>query len=167
MSITCANCNRENPSTEKLCLYCGNPLVDVVVKTVLLETEENGEIQSNYGKSRSPSRIRFIINHNEQDYEVSIETRNMSRMTIGRLDPISQQAPPIDLSEFDAINKGVSRQHAVLIRKDATIQIADLAAANGTFLNGQRLIPEQERILRDGDDLRLGHLVMRVKFGYE
>ena len=35
---------------------------------------------------------------------------------------------------------------------------------NGTYLNGQRLIAHQPRVLRDGDDIRLGFLVLRVKF---
>ena len=42
--------------------------------------------------------------------------------------------------------------------------MVDLGTPNGTYLNGQRLIPNQARVLRDGDDVRLGHLVLQVKF---
>jgi len=44
------------------------------------------------------------------------------------------------------------------------VQAFDLGSANGSFLNGQRLYPNEKRIVRDSDELRLGRLVMRVRF---
>ena len=61
-------------------------------------------------------------------------------------------------------DKGVSRYHAAIVRRDGALSIVDKGGANGTFLNGQRLIAHQPRILRDGDDLRLGHMVLQVRF---
>ena len=53
----------------------------------------------------------------------------------------------------------------MIIRVDnGALAIVDNNSANGTFLNGHRLVPQQPRILRDGDDIRLGHLTMRVTF---
>ncbi len=72
--------------------------------------------------------------------------------------------PDIDLTPHDAIEKGVSRTHAVLTRDQETVVVADLNSANGTFLNGQKLMPNEPRILRDNDELRLGRLVIRVAF---
>jgi pSer/pThr/pTyr-binding forkhead associated (FHA) protein len=40
----------------------------------------------------------------------------------------------------------------------------DNGSSNGTFLNEQKLIANQPRVLRDGDDLRLGFLVLTVHF---
>ena len=40
----------------------------------------------------------------------------------------------------------------------------DLGSANATYLNGQKLIPFQARILRDGDELKLGNCGVRVGF---
>ena len=40
-------------------------------------------------------------------------------------------------------------------------------SANSTYLNGQRLLPSEPRILRDNDELRLGRLVIRVTFARE
>ena len=53
---------------------------------------------------------------------------------------------------------------AFLLRRDGALHIVDNDSANGTYLNGQRLVARQPRILRDGDDIRLGHLVVRVTF---
>ncbi|KAB2855894.1 MAG: FHA domain-containing protein, partial [Anaerolineae bacterium] len=37
-------------------------------------------------------------------------------------------------------------------------------SVNGTFLNGQRLIPRQARIVHDGDEMRFGKLALRIYF---
>jgi pSer/pThr/pTyr-binding forkhead associated (FHA) protein len=87
--------------------------------------------------------------------------------TLGRAD--MDFMPDIDLEDFDAFERGVSRQHAVLRRQKDTVVLIDLNSANSTFLNGQRLVADQPRILRDGDEIRLGQLVLRVAFedGFE
>ncbi|MCS7071755.1 MAG: FHA domain-containing protein, partial [Anaerolinea sp.] len=60
--------------------------------------------------------------------------------------------------------KGVSRLHAAICRQDETLTIVDMGSSNGTHLNGQRLIPDQPRVLRDGDEIRLGKLVAHIYF---
>jgi pSer/pThr/pTyr-binding forkhead associated (FHA) protein len=72
--------------------------------------------------------------------------------------------PDLDLDPYGGADKGVSRNHAAIVRRDGALSVVDKGGANGTFLNGQRLIPHQPRILRDGDDLRLGHMVLQVRF---
>jgi pSer/pThr/pTyr-binding forkhead associated (FHA) protein len=37
-------------------------------------------------------------------------------------------------------------------------------SANGTFVNGQRLHPQEVRVLRHGDELRLGRMVFQTLF---
>ncbi|MGF1525544.1 MAG: diguanylate cyclase [Candidatus Competibacterales bacterium] len=49
---------------------------------------------------------------------------------------------------------GVSRRHARLARAQQAVHIEDLASANGTFVNGQRLGAEIH--LREGDKITLG-----------
>ncbi len=38
------------------------------------------------------------------------------------------------------------------------------ASANGTWLNGQRLLVNGERLLRHGDEVQLSHLKLRVRY---
>jgi pSer/pThr/pTyr-binding forkhead associated (FHA) protein len=49
-------------------------------------------------------------------------------------------------------------------RKGPLIYITDLDSTNGTFLNGRRLMKAEERIIRDGDEIHLSHLLIRVSF---
>ena len=82
----------------------------------------------------------------------------------GALTPTAAEAPDIDLSVYAAADKGVSRRHATIIRRENNLNIVDNDSPNGTYLNGQRLVANQPRVLRDGDEVRLGHLVLRVSF---
>jgi pSer/pThr/pTyr-binding forkhead associated (FHA) protein len=85
-------------------------------------------------------------------------------LVIGRFYDESPVQPDIDLSPYNAENLGVSRLHAAIRRTDNTVSIVDLDSVNHTFINGQRLHPHEVRVLRDGDDIRLGKLTIKVTF---
>jgi pSer/pThr/pTyr-binding forkhead associated (FHA) protein len=86
------------------------------------------------------------------------------RTIMGRTDQNSIQKPDLDLTPYNALEKGVSRIHAAVYRNEDTLTLVDMGSANGTYLNGQRLVPEQPRVLRDGDEIRLGKLVIHIYF---
>jgi predicted component of type VI protein secretion system len=85
-------------------------------------------------------------------------------MLLGRSDAGSKTAPTLDLTPYGAQEMGISRQHATIRRTDGMLTLTDLNSVNGTLLNGQRLAPNQPRVLRDGDEIRLGKLVCHVYF---
>ena len=86
------------------------------------------------------------------------------RYIIGRVHPRSDDRPDLDLNKYGAFFHGVSRKHVLITKDGNLLQIEDLDSTNGTYLNGVKLFPHQPRMLRDGDELCLGHLVMRVHF---
>lgn len=49
-----------------------------------------------------------------------------------------------------------SRRHARLVYQSEGVFLEDLGSANGTFVNGERLIPQVPKQLFEGDDIRLG-----------
>ena len=55
----------------------------------------------------------------------------------------------------------VSRRHAEIQVSNGDIQISDLGSTNGTFVNGERI--DQPRTLRDGDEVRIGAVVWRLR----
>jgi pSer/pThr/pTyr-binding forkhead associated (FHA) protein len=71
-------------------------------------------------------------------------------------------SPLLNLDAFGAENKGVSRRHASLTRDGARLYLTDLGSTNQTFLNGQRVMENDYLVVRDGDELRLGQLVMKL-----
>jgi FHA domain len=57
----------------------------------------------------------------------------------------------------------VSRTHAILVRHGQYVRLLDNRSANGTFLNGRRIVATN---ISDGDVIRLGPVVMTyVKIG--
>lgn len=81
---------------------------------------------------------------------------------VGRADPVSNFYPDIDLTPYGALENGVGRRHLLLAVQGGQVAAEDLNSTNGTFLNGQKLTPRSPQTLRDGDELRLGRLVLRV-----
>ncbi len=88
-----------------------------------------------------------------------------SDYVIGRLGP-SGFPPDVDLSDVFAFEAGVSRQHAMIHVRANGVFVEDLGSTNETVHNGYRLMPEQWYPLRDGDELRLGAIILNVSFGH-
>jgi len=82
----------------------------------------------------------------------------------GRFDGNGSEPAHVDLSPYGGRQKGVSRLHAAIYRAKHTLSLADLQSSNGTYLNGERLRPQQSRVLRDGDEIRFGELAARIYF---
>lgn len=165
--IKCPNCARDNEPDAKICIYCGAPLVDVVssgAATRSLGDTDYEDVVSKLGPAKFGHRMNLVIGVGKDARTLSFASNEIESLVIGREDPDTGERPEIDLTDFGAVEKGVSRRHAAIIRKDDSLQIVDRDSPNGTFLNGQRLVANQSRVLRDGDDIRLGHLVIRINF---
>lgn len=161
--IKCPNCGHENAEEEKICVRCGFLLTEYAATRALTDADfEEGVAK--WGSARFSARMHLILQVEEDPRKLVFNAAEVEELGIGRRNPDTGEAPEIDLSIFDAHDKGVSRLHAAIVRKDGSLHIVDRGSANGTYLNGQRLVANQPRVLRDGDDVRLGHLVMRVTF---
>lgn len=70
----------------------------------------------------------------------------------------------LDLTEFNALEHGVSRRHCKLELRDGQLLISDLASSNGTYLNDKHLVPHQKYVVLHGDRLILGTLHLTVEY---
>ena len=122
------------------------------------------ESEPRWGTARFNERTSLMLFVRGAPEPFVFDAGSIVELVIGRMDPDTGQSPDIDLENFGGTEKGVSRRHATIIRKDGSLNLVDAGSHNGTYLNGQRLIAHQPRVLRDGDDIRLGFLVLRVKF---
>ncbi len=84
--------------------------------------------------------------------------------SIGRRDPATGTQPDVDLSAYSGYRLGVSRKHAVIRLNQTQLEIYDLGSSNGTSVNGARLTAHQPHPLRDGDEIMLGKMMIRVLF---
>jgi hypothetical protein len=165
---TCLHCGKSNPETDAYCYACGHILPSALAglinaTTKLEDVYEKLEPQRRWGTAyfNQQNRLRFSFRDKDDTLTVNV----IGKVVIGRgQGKPATGAPDVDLTPFDALEKGVSRRHMALNFEHETIAVIDLGSANGTFLNGQRLLPNEPRILRDNDELRLGHMVIRVNF---
>lgn len=84
--------------------------------------------------------------------------------SIGRRDPATGTQPDVDLSAYSGYRLGVSRKHAIIRLTNEQLEILDLGSSNGTSVNGARLVAHQPHPLRDGDEIMLGKMMIRVLF---
>lgn len=94
---------------------------------------------------------------------VAVALPSAPQALVGRADAVSNFFPDVDLTDYDGINLGVGRRHARLFVQAGQIMVEDLDSTNGTFLNAARLSPRQPTPLKQGDELRLGNLRLRVE----
>lgn len=73
------------------------------------------------------------------------------------------ELPDIDLQPFKADEMGVSRRHLTLGLEDDRVVAVD-SGYNGTWLNGEKMQPEQPYPIRHGDKFRLGMLQLQIEF---
>lgn len=97
--------------------------------------------------SRQPLRFNF---------------QSIDMLIIGRRDPDIGEEPDIDLHDFGAVEKGISRRHAAIFWQNGALHVADEGSANGTYLNGDQMIPHRAYLIRNGDLVTLGGLELRV-----
>jgi two-component system cell cycle response regulator len=67
-----------------------------------------------------------------------------------------------DKVDIRLVDEGISREHAQLVREDASVILEDMGSTNGTFCNGARV---QRQPLADGDKILLGSTTI-LKFSY-
>src|SRR5215207_1262545 len=70
----------------------------------------------------------------------------------------------LDLSTSGGYHLGLSRRHAVIRRTARGYEVLDLGSINGTWLDGERLIPHKAYPLASGAHLRLGSMRLFVRY---
>lgn len=119
------------------------------------------DIRSTWGTARVDESAQIILHIRDANQPVTLIPQK--RIVLGRRDAAGTP-PDLDFTPYGALEKGISRVHAVIVRADDTLTLVDMGSSNGTQLNGQRLVPDQPRILRDGDEIRFGKLVTHIYF---
>ena len=59
-------------------------------------------------------------------------------------------------------SESVSRKHCIIVLKDNRVLIQDLKSRNGTYVNEKRLPVDKAKVLKAGDDLRIGKLMFEI-----
>src|SRR5664279_3631180 len=163
----CPFCAYNNREGYLYCEECGQPLdkdeVPATQATKHLESASDAfAAHATWGTARFEKDAAIILHIRDAAEPLTFNPEGET--VLGRSDSSSTQVPDLDLTPYGALEMGVSRVHAAIFRNDDTLTLVDKGSANGTHLNGQRLVPNQPRVLRDGDEIRLGKLIAHIYF---
>jgi pSer/pThr/pTyr-binding forkhead associated (FHA) protein len=164
---TCPYCGVQNREGLLFCEECGQGLTgsssEPTLPTRQLEdTLGEYSAKATWGTASFGETSSILLHIRDATDPIAVSLQD--RMIVGRADNTSPRQPDVDLTPFGALEKGVSRIHAAIERSDDVLTLVDMGSSNGTQLNGQRLKPDQPRVLRDGDEVRFGKLVAHIYF---
>lgn len=167
--IICPNCHQQMLSGSLFCSECGVQLVD----TGHLTTQSFIK-----GAQNAPTGTEPLISSPlqqtskiDQDPRVSIflldsgqilQMVGKTEFMLGRVGDKQPILPDIDLTQYEAYANGVSRLHAALRITDRAITLTDLGSANGTRINGKKVLPNVDYPLHHGDVIALGKLKVQI-----
>lgn len=97
------------------------------------------------------------------DEGVELDLSSKTEFLVGRTDPPSNVFADIDLTPYKGEEAGVSRRHAIVRITGDQVTIEDQDSTNFTYVNKQRLQPHVPQILNDGDEIRMGRVVLHYR----
>jgi len=164
--IICPKCHHQEINGAIYCSECGAPLVSLERVQTNLIVDGKSEPQESTGQTSMPT--------NNEDAQVSplsllvvqsgqvLHLAGRSEYSLGRAAEGQPILPDIDLTPYDAYSMGVSRIHATLRWINKKIYIMDLGSSNGTRINGQKILPQIDFPIKQGDVISFGRLKIQI-----
>lgn len=165
--IECPSCGKKHRPGTLFCSDCGIYLpTGGTLRTTPLPTDQ-------LPRTSTPPRETVTPGEREQRALVSLKVRVLesdrtiqlpatAEVLLGREDAAHGIFPDLDLAPDRGLERGVSRRHAKVLQRGGEVYVEDVGSANGTFLNGQRLTPYLPYPVKDGDELQVGQLRLKV-----
>jgi hypothetical protein len=117
-----------------------------------------GLIKTDFITERQSQSIAHLVTADGKKIPV-----NGPSALLGRSDLKRGILVDIDLSALDT-SKATSRRHASIRFQNGSYSISDQGSTNGTYLNGERLIPQEWKTINDGDMIEFGKKGPRLSF---
>ncbi|MEO1644360.1 MAG: FHA domain-containing protein, partial [Chloroflexota bacterium] len=131
-------------------------------ESIVEGVEDDNNPHVNIGSVRL--REQLVVTEQKTGTRFTFPSDDITEIMIGRRSTTVRAVLQIDLGDIIEPPDGISRKHASIVRQDGLLFIVDRDSRNGTYLNGQKLVPEQLRIVRDSDMIRLGRVVLNISY---
>ncbi len=147
------------PATGSLAERVGAP-VDMNKHTIRVDLEAMRQFEERL-HFFGPQTTLELRAYGEEGWTAQVRLPAGRELVIGRG---GGDEADVDLIPAGAAGAGISRRHAALKVEANTLFIRDLNSTNFTFVEGQRLRPNEQRALKSGDRIQLGSLLLMVYF---
>ena len=161
--IICPSCNHEEPMGALFCSECGTPLRHLEVsptETMIVENEalreQADQDETTADLNNATSQAGKIVSIKILETGQVIPLEDSEEFILGRVGGKQPILPDIDLTPYGAYEAGVSRLHAIIKVLEGHVTITDLGSANGTLINGNKIIAHNPYPLENGDFITLG-----------
>lgn len=162
--IRCIKCDLPIPPNSLTCPKCGTPIAPGTVKIDVSVTRNPAATRSiNAATTNSlfAPHASLLLRFLPLGQTLSFPMRKP--LLLGRAFDADVEKV-LNLTDYEGEKHGVSRHHCQLERKGAKLILTDLGSTNGTFLNGQRLMPHKEHTVAHGDRVILGTMHVLILF---
>jgi hypothetical protein len=149
------------------CSECGTQLTYLKpspTKTAIYPAEAQAGIEEGMSPQKPPSKPLpdTLIALKIMEGGTIIPLEGGLEFTLGRVSGNQPILPDIDLTPYQAYESGVSRLHATIKIEKQVVTVTDLGSANGTRVNGRKLVPHTQQPLSNEDILTLGKFKIQV-----
>jgi len=174
---TCPACKKENENNATICAHCGTQLEGISTQYVgIPEPSANSpawQSETSIDVELIPEEgIGIQIAGEVKPIYVSISWeliigRKMEAKSTQELLNIGKTKAAhasdfLDLSPMHAGTLGVSRRHVMIRRTVSGFEVTDLSSRNGSWLDGQRLVPNRPYSLSSRSQLRIGNMRLLI-----
>lgn len=165
--MKCESCGAEQLAGALYCAECGASLMVAQDEpdgtehpfTNVPPTSMSPELVGQQVETNTEAEsVRLVIPSSGRQITISLN----EQIRVGRADPTVSLYPEVDLTADGGAEFGVSRLHATISRSEEGVVIVDMSSTNGTILNNYTLPAELPYPLKNGDELRLGNLLIHV-----
>lgn len=117
-----------------------------------IRSEKNSHTPTYHPVERSSDTVHLIATNAPVRFEMVVDK---DEFVIGKSDT--------RVDGVVSFNKAISRKHCKICRNGNQFTISDLGSANGTFVNRQRLQPDQPHPIKPGDVIRLANSDFQIE----
>lgn len=130
----------------------GMVILIVLLKTKEKRTQKKKKRQEEFTVTQAAPVFEGSLNDFGEAVLIRVKTGQKERISRERF-LIGKERGSTDFYIGD--NSAVSRMHALILKKQDGYFLTELQATNGTFLNDVRIYPDEEKMLKSGDKIRL------------
>ncbi len=162
--LVCPICQFKNKSTVLECARCGISLTPGTTTVDVSDVSQEIEVAT---KHMTTVHRHGLLNKGIVLYVAGeirpLIIRGKSEIILGRKSGESDTTT-VDMTQFRGHLLGVSRRHARIKLSDDGYLLEDLNSTNGTWLNERRVVGSSSYVVTNGDQIRLGQLVLYIYF---